>query len=430
MGKEAVGVGSDQLSTNAKQVIERSIEIEESKDIGEYSFEEYFEIGETAQIIEKNNHKIVALQFPDELLWAANRVQKLISEKCQSDVKICILADTSFGSCCVDYVAADHFNATIIVHYGHACLSYFTNRISVFYVFTKKKYEKKIEEFFEEHFIQFNDNHENFLIFYDSPYHHELNTMNFLKNKINENFGENKKIQICEIEKKYFEEEKKGKKEQTQGNCEEPENCECKNTNSEEKIKILENKGEKILFGRKLNHKIQKIHKNFGIIWIGDVESITLRNLKMRFNANKFYIWNPQDSSFIQEKVLTRSLMQRFGLMEKAKEANLIGIIIGSVAVSNYLEILEYLKKIIKNAGKSFYIYVIGKLNPYKLANFPEVDIFVLISCHENSAIDSREFYRPVITPFELQLALVRFVNLFLFFPFSFLSHIRFAPLE
>ena len=68
------------------------------------------------------------------------------------------------------------------------------------------------------------------------------------------------------------------------------------------------------------------------------------------------------------------------------------------------------MKKIIKDAGKNYYLYVVGKINPYKLANFPEVGVFVLIACHENSAIDSRDFYKPVITPFELQLALVRFV--------------------
>jgi diphthamide biosynthesis protein 2 len=48
----------------------------------------------------------------------------------------------------------------------------------------------------------------------------------------------------------------------------------------------------------------------------------------------------------------------------------------------------------------------VGKLNPAKLANFPEIDVYTLIACPENSLLDSRDFYRPVITPFELEVAL------------------------
>lgn len=50
---------------------------------------------------------------------------------------------------------------------------------------------------------------------------------------------------------------------------------------------------------------------------------------------------------------------------------------------------------------------MVGKLNPAKLANFPEIDCYVIIACPENSLqLDVKEFYRPVITPFELEVAL------------------------
>ncbi len=48
-----------------------------------------------------------------------------------------ILADTSYGGCCVDEVAAKHVDADLMVHYGHACLSA-TARLPVIYVFTKQ----------------------------------------------------------------------------------------------------------------------------------------------------------------------------------------------------------------------------------------------------------------------------------------------------
>jgi diphthamide biosynthesis protein 2 len=47
-----------------------------------------------------------------------------------------------------------------------------------------------------------------------------------------------------------------------------------------------------------------------------------------------------------------------------------------------------------------------GKLNVAKMANFMEIDCFVYVACPENSLIDSREFYRPIVTPYELEIAL------------------------
>lgn len=50
------------------------------------------------------------------------------------------------------------------------------------------------------------------------------------------------------------------------------------------------------------------------------------------------------------------------------------------------------------------YTFVVGKLNPNKLANFPEIDVFVAVACPENSLINDKEFYRPVITPYEFEV--------------------------
>lgn len=39
------------------------------------------------------------------------------------DVRLFVLADTTFGSCCVDEVGASHISADCVIHYGHTCLS-------------------------------------------------------------------------------------------------------------------------------------------------------------------------------------------------------------------------------------------------------------------------------------------------------------------
>ena len=56
--------------------------------------------------------------------------------------------------------------------------------------------------------------------------------------------------------------------------------------------------------------------------------------------------------------------------------------------------------------GKKSYTIVVGKINPAKLANFAEIDIWTVIACTENTLLDSKEYFRPFITPFELAQAL------------------------
>jgi len=67
---------------------------------------------------------------------------------------------------------------------------------------------------------------------------------------------------------------------------------------------------------------------------------------------------------------------------------------------------IKHLKGLIESKGKKAYTFVMGKLNVAKMANFMEIDCFVYVACPENSLIDSKEFYRPIVTPFELEIAL------------------------
>lgn len=75
-------------------------------------------------------------QFPDELLKDSTRVVSALRNKLSAvgesniqqnwdheNVRFFVMADTTYGSCCVDEVAASHANADCVIHYGHTCLS-------------------------------------------------------------------------------------------------------------------------------------------------------------------------------------------------------------------------------------------------------------------------------------------------------------------
>lgn len=66
----------------------------------------------------------LAVKFPDEMLRDAAAVaQALRRELGGGGVKLFVMADTAYNSCCVDEVGASHIDAQCVVHYGHACMS-------------------------------------------------------------------------------------------------------------------------------------------------------------------------------------------------------------------------------------------------------------------------------------------------------------------
>lgn len=86
-----------------------------------------FDLPATVDKLREGGYRRVALQFPDELLYASIRIADELTSALNSDgetgKRVFILADTSFGSCCVDEVAAEHAEADVVVHFGRACLS-------------------------------------------------------------------------------------------------------------------------------------------------------------------------------------------------------------------------------------------------------------------------------------------------------------------
>ena len=57
-------------------------------------------------------------------------------------------------------------------------------------------------------------------------------------------------------------------------------------------------------------------------------------------------------------------------MVSRIQEAEVIGILIGTVVVDNYILMINYLKMAILKSGKKFYEVLIGKLNEPKLKNF------------------------------------------------------------
>lgn len=158
-------------------------------------------------------------------------------------------------------------------------------------------------------------------------------------------------------------------------------------------------------FGRRFALKSGLSVTDCSMFYIGQ-EGATLRNFMMTWNRCSFCSFDPKTSTGRAESVgANRALMKRYYAIERAKDAGVVGILVGTLGVADYLSIIEQLKETIRRAGKKSYMFAMGKLNVPKLANFLEIDIFVLVACPENSLLDSSDFYKPVVTPFEMEVA-------------------------
>lgn len=158
-------------------------------------------------------------------------------------------------------------------------------------------------------------------------------------------------------------------------------------------------------FGRRFVLKSGTSLTDYRMFYVGH-EGATLRNFMMTWNRCSFCSFDPESSTGRAESAnVNRALMKRYYAIERAKDAGVVGILVGTLGVADYLAVIQQLKEAVRRAGKRSYLFAMGKLNVPKLANFLEIDVFVLVACPENSLLDSGEFFRPVVTPFEMEVA-------------------------
>jgi diphthamide synthase subunit DPH2 len=111
--------------------------------------------------------------------------------------------------------------------------------------------------------------------------------------------------------------------------------------------------------------------------------------------------------------VLSRLLRRRYFLLNKAKLATTIAILIGTSSQSySFRRLLSLTRHRIQSTGRTAYTFSVGKLSTagHKLSNFAEIDCYVLIACGESIAkfwkMEREAMCVPVLTPLELDVAL------------------------
>jgi len=347
------GSASGAFSSDDKSVLERHCRLEENLVTvdNDDDLDRVFEVDRCAAWIQEKQLESVTLQFPDSLLQFAPQVASRLQAK--TSKKIAILGDTSYGECCVDEVAAEHVGADSVIHFGHTCLTP-TQRLPVLYVFTVLPIDA--QDLLQRIGAEFKSDSK-VLVFYDVQFHHVL-----AQHPIS-----NANVVLCPPT-------------------------------------------DVAASGVKCGRSVPENFKPDAVVYAGKNDRYETM-LALTFPESKVYNYVPDSKLFHPSGPnVNRQLMKRFGLIEKTKDADRIGILVGTLGAASYADVIDRVRKTVRESGRKAYTFLVGKPNVAKLANFPEIDIFVLIACPENcvsgSVFDSVDYFKPVVSPYELDLAL------------------------
>ncbi|PAV16833.1 diphthamide biosynthesis [Pyrrhoderma noxium] len=362
-----------EFSSNDAEVISREVHVNtiQTPSPGSYDFAQFYEIDRTVKCIQEGDYKRIALQFPDELLHDSVPIYHLLQHKLGKEKELYVLADTSYGSCCVDEVASSHVDADFVVHYGHACLSQ-TSRLPVLYVFGRMEFNietcvDKISSYLKEQSSDL-QNVKSIEVFHAVELTHSSGDLvNALRQVIRDRF----RVLYTSV------------------------------PNLTQPIKST----DKIKYEKDKDSPASTDEEPKLIIWIGE-ESTTLTKILMTSSQHPIISYSPS-SGLIQHQtqVSNKMLRRRYAILQKARDADVFGILIGTLGVASYLPLINLIRNQLKKAHKKSYTVSVGKINPAKLANFMEIECWVWVACNEGM-VDSKDFLRPIITPFELGLAL------------------------
>ncbi|RPB28716.1 diphthamide biosynthesis protein [Terfezia boudieri ATCC MYA-4762] len=298
----------------------------------------FFEIDRTIAELRSGGWSRIALQFPDELLQlGATQVYELLRDNLNAPEA----AGPSEGE--DPEIAAEHVSADVLVHYGRACLSP-TARLPVIYVFTHPPLSQ--QSVLDTFTTLFPDRTEKVVVMADVTYTSHLHP---IVKKLREESGY---TQIWEAEVIHD-------PSALLPNRTLPLECVPGESDSAEK---------KAEMARILREEWTLFHIS---------TPMTSLLLVLASRVGKVHIF-PTDRDATVSAISTAPLAtmpllrRRYALLTQLRAASIIGILVSTLSVKNYLPLISLLQRLIRSKGKKSYMVVVGKVNPEKLANFSE----------------------------------------------------------
>lgn len=314
------------------------------------------EIPKTIWRIKQSNAKRVALQFPEGLLMFSLTICDILQSF--AGVEECfVLGDVTYGACCVDDFSAAALGAEFLVHYGHSCLVPIDlSHIPCLYVFVE---------------IQIDVLH--------------------LVETVKANLNKVEKIALAGTIQ--FTAAVHAAKDALVGHF----------------AGVVVPQAKPLSGGEVLGCTAPSlpVDEADAVVFLADG----------RFHLEAFMIANPTVRAFRYDPYLKSLTLEEYDhkgmkgarrkAIERAREGKQWGVVLGTLGRQGNPKVLSHMEERLAFRGIDYTVFLISELSPAKIALFEDsVDVWVQIACPRLSIDWGEAFCKPLLTPYEAEVAL------------------------
>ena len=314
-----------------------------------------FELSKSLDRIYKDKSSHVALQMPEGLLMYATILADIMKRCAPFLTQISILGDVTYGACCVGDLDAKALGATLLIHYGHSCLVPIQHTVvPCLYVFVE---------------LQIDVHHMVDCVCATLPHPQPLALLGTIQ--FRQGLVQARQL----LEQRGYTSRLPQVKPLSPGEvlgCTSPKNI-------EEEIVVFCADG--------------RFH----------LEACMIANPQVR----QFLRYDPY-SKVLSEEVYDNGMMHdiRRSAIQKAVLASKFGIILGTLGRQGNPAILQRVRQLLTKHKKQSIVMLLSEISPQKLTLLPQLDAWVQIACPRLSVDWGHHFPVPVLSPYELHVAL------------------------
>jgi len=311
------------------------------------------EVPKTVWRIRRDGFTRVALQLPEGLAMFATTLADIIETFTEAETVI--MADVTYGACCVDDFSAVALGCDLMVHYGHSCLVPVdqTAGIKMLYIFVDIRIDSL-------HFIE----------------------------SLKANLAKEEGISL--VSTIQFVATLQAAAVELRG----------------EGWVVEVPQAKPLSPGEILGCTSPDMSASSSLVYLGDgrfhLESAMIANPRV-----KAYRYDPYSKVFSREHY-DHDLMKRNrrAAVETARASTSWGLILGTLGRQGNPAVLEHLKSKAEAAGKAVVTVLLSEIFPQKLALMPGIGAWVQVACPRLSIDWGLAFPQPILSPYEAAVAL------------------------
>ncbi|KJE91295.1 diphthamide biosynthesis protein [Capsaspora owczarzaki ATCC 30864] len=310
-----------------------------------------FELHKTVWRVQTAGCKRVALQFPEGLLMFACAISDILEKF--ANVETLIMGDVTYGACCVDDYTATALGADFLVHYGHSCLVPIdSTKLKMLYVFVDIKIDTQ----------------------------HLIETLKF-------NFEAGSRLAFVST-------------------IQFATALQAAQAGLTDHFKVEIPQAKPLSPGEILGCTSPKLVDKDALVYIGDgrfhLESAMISNPTV-----PAYRYDPYSKVFSREYYdIEATHRARKAAIASATKAQKFGLILGTLGRQGNTKVMENLQQRLEEAKIETTTVLLSEIFPSKLAMFEDIDAWVQIACPRLSIDWGSAFSRPLLTPYETNVAL------------------------